>query len=331
MEGITIPAIAGICLARGYIKFPKPIKTKARATTMAKYKIDISSYDNFRAATLGKLYDVDNAYGYQCYDAACLLWTQLNPPRMLKCGTTGAARGAWEVEAARKENAGDEFDIITDVTKIKRGDIVVFGQGLGYYGHIGFADEDYSGGMLAVYSQNQGGTSGVGPAAAFSVMRWRSAALIGAFRYKKWAGKPAMPVTKTLTDVAYGVIAGVYGNGQTRIDNLSTAGFDPQAVQAEVNRILSGKETPPPAPAKPSETVFKVGDRVKITAPYANSAYTDIAANKVLIGSARFITAIHEGRNFPYQLGTKAGDTGSLNTTGFANKYGIECLHELIN
>jgi hypothetical protein len=288
----------------------------------AKYKIDITSYDNFRAATFGKLYDVDNAYGYQCYDAACLLWTQLTPPRMLKCGSTGAARGAWEIDAARKENAGEEFDLIFDVKKIKRGDIVVFDKVLGYYGHIGFADEDYSGGTLAVYSQNQGGSSGVGAAAAFSVMRWRTEGLIGAFRYRRWAQILTMPVTKTISDIAFDVIAGKYGNGQTRVDGLTAAGYDPSAAQSEVNRILSGKEPEPPV--KPPQTKFAVGDLVKITAPYANSAFTDIAANRVLIGSVRFITAIHEGGMFPLQLGKQKNDASSFNTTGFAAPDGVE-------
>jgi hypothetical protein len=153
-----------------------------------KYTVDISSYDAFRKATFGKLYDVDSAFGHQCWDAAALLWIQLTPPRNLSSGGTGAARGCWEVVSARNINAGTEFELITDVTKIKRGDIIVFGTGLGKYGHIGFTDEDFDPGksIIATYSQNQGGTAGQGQAAAFSVVSYRTSALIGAFRFKAW-------------------------------------------------------------------------------------------------------------------------------------------------
>ena len=39
---------------------------------------------------------------------------------------------------------------------------------------------------------------------------------------------------------AYGCIAGYYGNGQARINNLLAAGLDPVVVQGLVNSILAG-------------------------------------------------------------------------------------------
>lgn len=48
--------------------------------------------------------------------------------------------------------------------------------------------------------------------------------------------KPTSPPKETLSQVAKDVIAGKYGNGQERIDNLKRAGYDAAAVQAEVNR-----------------------------------------------------------------------------------------------
>jgi hypothetical protein len=39
---------------------------------------------------------------------------------------------------------------------------------------------------------------------------------------------------------AYGCIAGVYGNGQTRVNNLLALGLDPIVVQGLVNSILAG-------------------------------------------------------------------------------------------
>ncbi|MCL2036392.1 MAG: hypothetical protein FWG83_03280 [Oscillospiraceae bacterium] len=164
---------------------------------MSKYTVNISSYDAFRKDTFGKLFDTDNAYGSQCFDAADLLWRQLKTtqpdgsPRRLRA-TGGAAMGAWDV-SVRATNAGTEFDIIADVTKIKRGDVIVFGTKLGAYGHIGFADEDYKTPAISTYSQNQGGTNGVGQAAAFTVRSYTSAGLIGAFRFKAWNAPPPPP------------------------------------------------------------------------------------------------------------------------------------------
>ncbi|WP_261064446.1 hypothetical protein [Streptococcus mitis] len=42
-----------------------------------------------------------------------------------------------------------------------------------------------------------------------------------------------------LNTVANEVIQGLWGNGQERYDNLSSAGYDAQAVQDRVNELLS--------------------------------------------------------------------------------------------
>ena len=39
---------------------------------------------------------------------------------------------------------------------------------------------------------------------------------------------------------AYGCIAGLYGNGQARVNNLLAMGLDPVVVQGLVNSILAG-------------------------------------------------------------------------------------------
>ena len=46
---------------------------------------------------------------------------------------------------------------------------------------------------------------------------------------------------KTVHDVALEVLAGLWGNGQDRIDRLTAAGYDAEDVQAEVNKILKNK------------------------------------------------------------------------------------------
>jgi hypothetical protein len=174
-------------------------------------RVDISSYDNFRRATFGKKYDTDGAFGYQCFDAADLLWRNIS---MLQRNgnsrlgrlrsSNGSAHGAWNGVIRTGENreaitpvnsntynARVGFDLITDVRKIKRGDVIVFGTGLGQHGHIGFADSDWNSSRIDCYSQNQGGSQ---TRAQFSVVSYASRHLIGAFRYREWSK------TKTIYD-----------------------------------------------------------------------------------------------------------------------------------
>lgn len=47
---------------------------------------------------------------------------------------------------------------------------------------------------------------------------------------------------KTVHDVAIEVLAGLWGNDQDRIDRLTAAGYDAEAVRAEVNRIIKSRE-----------------------------------------------------------------------------------------
>lgn len=47
--------------------------------------------------------------------------------------------------------------------------------------------------------------------------------------------------TKTVTDLAYEVIAGKWGNGTDRKNKLNNAGYDYNAVQTKVNELLSSK------------------------------------------------------------------------------------------
>jgi len=53
---------------------------------------------------------------------------------------------------------------------------------------------------------------------------------------------------------ALDVIAGKYGNGEERIKRLWDAGYNPQAVQAMVNALLSDS---PPAP-EDSENILEI-------------------------------------------------------------------------
>lgn len=59
---------------------------------------------------------------------------------------------------------------------------------------------------------------------------------------KKPTSRPKpKPAEKSNTEVAKEVIRGEWGNGDARVSALKKAGYDPKAVQAEVDRIMTGK------------------------------------------------------------------------------------------
>ena len=79
---------------------------------------------------------------------------------------------------------------------------------------------------------------------------------------KPTTSKPVTKPTakKTVEQIAKEVLAGKWGNGDTRKQKLKTAGYDYNAVQAKVNE-LCGVKTKPTA-AKPTKTISQLADEV---------------------------------------------------------------------
>ena len=67
--------------------------------------------------------------------------------------------------------------------------------------------------------------------------------------------QPQKPAQKDITTIAKEVISGAWGNGEDRKNRLEKAGYDFNAVQNEVNRILSGASPKPQL--KPLTTIAK--------------------------------------------------------------------------
>lgn len=165
------------------------------------YDVPYSTYDAFREAVLSRPdlypddpgYDVDGAYGYQCWDGAAVLFQQLGmnlytAHSYYGDGYSSGVFSCWYYEAIRFANAGDAFDLIDDVTQVRRGDLIVFnGTSRVPTGHIGFADEDYVEGIdeIAVLGQNQVTGSGSGQD-HFTVAMCSLDNFLGAFRYTGW-------------------------------------------------------------------------------------------------------------------------------------------------
>ena len=150
-------------------------------------KVAHATYQDFRNTTLGNGYNVDQAYGNQCWDFCALLWWQYG--LTLHTGPKGWAMECWTV--SRTLNAVPPFTQVTSISDIKRGDCVVF-KGTSNYptGHIAFADEDYKDGMTRMnfLGQNQGQGS-LNPS---NIANISLANFIGAFRNSNWAtSKPS--------------------------------------------------------------------------------------------------------------------------------------------
>lgn len=141
------------------------------------------TYQAFRDATLGNGYNVDYAYGNQCWDLPALLYHQYNLTLYTRPGG-GVAKDCWEV--SRAANSVPPFISVYNKEEIKRGDIIVWG-GSGT-GHIAFADEDYNGtNYLNCLGQHQGGAGDSDPS---NITNLSLNNFLGVFRNTNWVTPP---------------------------------------------------------------------------------------------------------------------------------------------
>ena len=114
--------------------------------------------------------------------------------------------------------------------------------------------------------------------------------------------QPAQP-SKSVDELANEVIAGKWGNGQERKGKLTQAGYDYNAVQNKVNKLLVSNTS------NSNKNELKVGDRVKIIG--TGNGASDASSNTAYgIGWEREILKIYDGREYPYQVGNSSGTTG---------------------
>lgn len=153
-----------------------------------------ATFEEFKNYTIGKCWDLDGYYGAQCVDTANLF--QINYTKdgrwMDLCGT-GAARGIWQ---CKERNAGTEYDLITNVTAITEGDLIVTGGGT--WGHVCQAAGPYNNGYVACLGQNQGGPACPNGGAAQNIVNLSMSTFLGAFRPKTYE-KPTPTPTPTPT------------------------------------------------------------------------------------------------------------------------------------
>lgn len=148
----------------------------------------------FKDYTINKCWNTDDYAGGQCWDLGDLFWQNYAGRNLSTCGT-GAAKGTWN---CREQNAGDDFILITDKTKLQLGDWVVFNNGK--YGHIGMAMGTYNNGYIALLGQNQGGKSCGGGGSSTNIINISLNSFIGAFRPKSYVKTEPQPKTEPKPD-----------------------------------------------------------------------------------------------------------------------------------
>lgn len=147
------------------------------------------SYQAFKDYTYGKCWNVDGAYGAQCWDLSSLHsmnYTKDN--RVFSTCGTGGAKGMW---ACKEQNAGTEYDLVYNLADVRTGDILVFGNGI--YGHTGIAAGPAQNGYIALLGQNQGGSACPGGGAATNIINMSTATFLGAFHPKTYTEPEPTP------------------------------------------------------------------------------------------------------------------------------------------
>lgn len=155
-------------------------------------RLNVSSPQTFANETLGKCINVDGFAGSQCWDSMSAFFYNYAGRVLSTCGTGAAkgtiANGCWQ------KNAGNEFVMVWDKTKVQAGDIMVYSTG--QWGHIGMAMGGYNNGYVALLGQNQGGAPCPGGGAAGNIINLSTRDFVGAFRPKAYIKPVPKPTPK---------------------------------------------------------------------------------------------------------------------------------------
>lgn len=166
-----------------------------------------TSYNTARADILARAeqglgYNYDGRYGYQCWDLGANWYGIIGKTFQTKNSYTGAGGAdsyvltTWTYGPAFNNNSAAPMAAITDLSQIKRGDMLIWGAGgaIALSGHNAFADEDYNNGKdtIRALGQNQQDANFVtGHIPTLNDIPKRG--LLGAFRYTLWEDSPGPP------------------------------------------------------------------------------------------------------------------------------------------
>lgn len=113
------------------------------------------TYEQIKSALYGRRFDIDGAFGAQCWDGYAQYEKELGYP-YANCTATGYVRDIWELR-----NSNGMLNNHIEVTVMQAGDIAVFKPAPATpYSHIAIFDHDAGNGYGWFLGQNQGGTNG---------------------------------------------------------------------------------------------------------------------------------------------------------------------------
>lgn len=135
-----------------------------------------------------------------------------------------------------------------DNYKPEIGDVVMYdwedsgkGENKGQPNHVGIVCSDIVDGVFNVIEGNYANAVKVRQMQVNG--RYIRGYCLPKYESKATAAPTQSAAKKSITEIAKEVIEGDWGNGDSRKLKLYAAGYDPKAVQDEVNRILSKKKT----------------------------------------------------------------------------------------
>lgn len=123
------------------------------------------TYEDFKNEVLGKGFDIDGAYGQQCFDGAMYYSQCLGYP-VFHCPITGYVQDIWEL----RQTSGI-LEFYDEVELLEPGDIVVFKRSTYTpLSHIAIFDHNVDGVCGAFLGQNQGGIACPSGGSAFNII-----------------------------------------------------------------------------------------------------------------------------------------------------------------
>ncbi len=152
------------------------------------------SYQQFKTTHINKGYNIDGAYGMQCWDGYAEYCRWLGVP-YANCTTTGYVRDIWD-----NRHTNGTLNHFAEVEQLQPGDVVVFTVNRSTpLSHIAIFDSDAGGGYGYFLGQNQGGIPNAQGGSAFNIAKMPySATYKTAFRPKKFLNTtPPKPAATT--------------------------------------------------------------------------------------------------------------------------------------
>ena len=204
-------------------KFKKE-REENMSVTKSKFLTDVRS-------VVGQKLDADGVYGAQCVDLINYFYKKYWGFR------------AWGNAIDFANNAMPDGFTRYSVGRVapQAGDILVWRlSSSDHFGHIGICVET-GGNMVTSVEQNVDGNSDYLKVGGPARLKTRNTNRLVSIIRPKFDPE----ATKSLDEVAREVIQGKWGNGSDRVARLKSAGYDPEAVQAKVNAMLSGSSSAP--------------------------------------------------------------------------------------